>query len=56
MYKATDNFSSKSIIDKGRADSRFATSQANERRRYFVMTSLIGWAQAENQLCKCAVG
>ena len=24
---------------------------ANERRRYFVTTSLIGWAQAENQPC-----
>ena len=23
---------------------------ANERRRYFVTTSLIGWAQAYNQL------
>ena len=23
--------------------------QANERRRYFVTTSLIGWAQAWNQ-------
>ena len=25
----------------------------NERRRYFVMTSLIGWAQASNQPCTC---
>ena len=24
---------------------------ANERRRYFVTTSLIGWAQAYNQPC-----
>ena len=24
---------------------------ANERRRYFVTTSLIGWAQAKNQSC-----
>ena len=24
---------------------------ANERRRYFVATSLIGWAQAYNQPC-----
>ena len=38
MYKATYNFPSKSVIDKGRADSRFA--------RYFVTMSLIGWAQA----------
>ena len=29
----------------GRAGSRLAT--ANERRRYFVTTSLIGWAQAK---------
>ena len=26
--------------------------QANERRRYFVTTSLTGWAQAWNQPCK----
>ena len=26
---------------------------ANERRRYFVTTSLIDWAQAENQPCTC---
>ena len=26
-------------------------SPANERRRYFVTTSLIGWAQAYNQPC-----
>ena len=24
---------------------------ANERRRYFVMASLIGWVQAKNQPC-----
>ena len=29
---------------------------ANERRRYFITTSLIGWAQAENQPCIiCAI-
>ena len=27
---------------------------ANERRRYFVTTSLIGWAQTKNQPCKLA--
>ena len=26
---------------------------ANERRRYFVTTSLIGWAQTWNQPCIC---
>ena len=28
---------------------------ANERRRYFVTTSLIGRAQAEKQPCDCSV-
>ena len=36
------------LVDKQptvlRADSKFVRS-ANERRRYFVTTSLIGWAQ-----------
>ena len=32
-----------------RDDSRFVP--ANERRRYFVTTSRIGWAQAQNQPC-----
>ena len=30
-----------------RPDSRFGP--ANKRRRYFVSTSLIDWAQAQNQ-------
>ena len=29
-----------------RADSTFAPSPANERRRYFVTTSPVGWVQA----------
>ena len=28
---------------------------ANERRRYFVTTSLIGWAQAQNQPCEPSI-
>ena len=28
---------------------------ANERRRYFVMASLIGWAQAQNQPCESVI-
>ena len=30
-----------------------ALRPANERRRYFVTTSLNGWAQAWNQPCQC---
>ena len=33
----------KGAIDVNRADSRFAP--ANERQRYFVTMSLIGWVQ-----------
>ena len=35
--------------DTIRADSILCP--ANERRRYFVMTSLIGWVQTWNQPC-----
>ena len=49
------------VISKHRADPTIDSSvaaglilglrPANERRRYFVTTSPIGWAQAKNQPC-----
>ena len=37
---------------RGKTGLILGLRSANERRRYFVTTSLIDWVQAYNQLCK----
>ena len=42
-----------SVTIEGKSGLILGLRPANERWRYFVTTYLIGWAQAQNQSCKC---